>query len=126
MDCMLCSTSRFFLFSFLTKQEIDIQGLSGHKPEKSEGGASRLPQGERGNNDGKKSAKGDFVCEYNTYEVYPLNSPLHLKLRDKYDKNGEGSFTIITAHLIPNGLFFCKRSRGLQWSPCEIFNRARN
>lgn len=50
----------------------------------------------------EKIAKGDFFCEYKTYKVYPLNSPLHLQLQDEYDKNGEVSFTIETANPFSN------------------------
>ena len=42
--------------------------------------------------------KGQYVCEYRTYMVYPLHSPLRRELETEYERNGEGSYVLETAH----------------------------
>ena len=42
--------------------------------------------------------KGQYVCEYRTYAVYPVGSDLHRELEEEYRRNCEGSYIVETAY----------------------------
>ena len=46
-------------------------------------------------------ARGEYVCEYRTYRVYPVGSKEEKTLAEEYEKNGEGSYVLQTAHPVP-------------------------
>ena len=42
--------------------------------------------------------KGHYVCEY---RVYPVGSAEEAQLAAEYDRNGEGSYVLYTAYVVP-------------------------
>ena len=45
--------------------------------------------------------KGQYVCEYRTYRVYPVGSVQEAQLAAEYDQNAEGSYILTTAYAVP-------------------------
>lgn len=47
-------------------------------------------------------SKGHYVCEYKTYQVYPVGSAEEARLGHGYEVNGEGSYMLQTAYTVPD------------------------
>ena len=49
----------------------------------------------------QRIAKGEYVCEYRTYRVYPVGSVEEAQHSREYEVNGEGSYVLQTAYPVP-------------------------
>ena len=45
--------------------------------------------------------RGQYVCEYRTYQVYPVGSEEAKSLASEYDRNGEGNYVLETSYPVP-------------------------
>ena len=84
----------------LTGQEVAIQGLLGLKKGPALEVVDLGPKG-RGVVTSVAISRGDYICEYKTYRVYPAGSPEALALGEEYERNGEGSYILETAYVVP-------------------------
>ena len=78
--------------------------------------------------------KGQFVCEYKTSRVYTAGSEEAREMAEIYEVNGEGSFVVTTAKVVPElkkklcfdatrryhhpGRFINHASKGCNLKPC--------
>lgn len=89
------------VFRPLREEEVVLEGLLGHTnapclevvdfgPPKGRGVVAKQP-----------IQKGQYVCEYRTYRVYPVESDEAKSLAKEYDLNHEGSYILETAWPVP-------------------------
>ena len=85
----------------LREEEVVMAGLLGHTK------APRLEVVDFGPPKGREVVakepikKGQYVCEYRTYRVYPVGSEEAQSLAREYERNNEGSFVLQTAYAVP-------------------------
>ena len=85
----------------LTEQEILTAGLLGHNRAPHLEAVDMGPPKGRGVVAREPIHKGHYVCEYRTHRVYPVGSAEEAQLAAEYEKNGEGSYVLYTAYVVP-------------------------
>ena len=91
--CMLCR--------LLREEKVVMAGLLGHtKAPHLEVVDHRPPKG-REVVAREPIKKGQYVCEYRTYWVYPVGSDEAKSLAREYELNNEGSYVLQTAYAVP-------------------------
>ena len=103
-ECFIAASQQSFTVHTcrpLTEKETLTAGLLGHTRAPHLEAVDVGPLKGRGVVAREVIRKGKYVCEYRTHRVYPVGSAEETQLATEYQRNGEGSYVLYTAYIVP-------------------------